>query len=664
MNRAERRRQARQQRKNRTSPAPPSVREEAISFYNEGITHQKQGNFNLAESAFRRAISIKPDFSEAHNNLGNLLTIQNKWKEAEKSYRYGLQKSPNNTMLLSNIGNTLHHQGKAREAMEVLEEAIRQDPQYAYAHNNMGNVYTSLGKNDEAIKAYRLALSLLPDAPDIKNNLGAALCKQARHEEGVAILHETIKKYPRFFDAYLNLAEAAISLGEMDDAISILHEAVLLKPDNDEVYGKLAKSYFKKTEYLAARSAASTAIKINPKAADHYYWLGRTLHEMNLPADAEAMLRKAVAMQPDNAEFHNSLGEILKKKKAIKLAARSFERALELDPENVNTHINLAQLIQHDNYDKIMQSMEGLLENKDVPDEERISLYTSLGKSFNDFCDYEMAYKYTSKGNDLRKCISPYDINGRKSDIREILDVFTNTRLNQYQDSGYPDCKPVFITGMPRSGKTVVENILALHPLITAGGESADFTHACNGTLKEETRATYPEGIRDADSELFKAVGIEYERRLKERFRKTTIITNTLPFTSDYIGLIRMCLPDAKVILCRRNARDNCLEMFRKSFTRGHLYSFDPDVLREYFLLQTDFMNQWLKRLPEFIHVVQFEEFIQNPKDEIRALLEFCDLPWNDACLDIASLPLPEQVVGVWRNYEEYLRSLFDKLDS
>jgi Tfp pilus assembly protein PilF len=546
----------------------------------------------------------------------------------------------------------------------VLEKAIRQDPQYAYAHNNMGNVYTSLGNHDEAIKAYRLALNLLPDAPDINNNLGAALCKQARYEEGVAILHETIRKYPRFFDAYLNLAEAAITLGEMDDAINILHEAARLGPDNDEVYGKLAKSYFTKTEYLAARSAASTAIKINPKAADHYFWLGRTLHEMNLPDDAEAMLSKAVTMQPDNAEFHNSLGETLKKKKAIQLAARSFERALELDPENVNGHTHLALLIKHDSYDKIMQSMEQLLKNKDLPDEERISLYTSLGKSFNDLCDYETAFKYTSKGNDLRKGISPYDINRRKSDIREMLDIFTSTRLNQQKDSGYPDCKPVFITGMPRSGKTVVENILALHPLITAGGESADFIQACNGALKEETRATFPEGIRDADSELSRGVGIEYDRLLKQRFRKTTIITNTQPFNSDYIGMIRMCLPGAKVILCRRNARDNCLEMFRKGFTRGHLYSFDPDVLREYFLLQTDFMNQWLKRLPEFIHVVQFENFIQNPRDEIRSLLEFCDLPWNDACLDIDSLPSPEQVIGVWKNYEEYLKQLFDKLDS
>lgn len=664
MNRAERRRQARQQRKSRTSPVPPGAREEAISFYNEGITHQKQGNLTLAESAFRRAISITPDFSEAHNNLGNLLTIQSKWKEAEKSYRCGLQKFPDNTMLLSNIGNTLHHQGKADEAMEVLEEAIRLDPQYAYAHNNMGDVYISLGKNDEAIKVYRLALSLLPDAPDIKNNLGAALCKQLRYEEGVAILHETIKKHPRFFGAYLNLAEAALKLGEMDDAINILHEAALLKPDNDEVYGKLAKGYFIKTEYLAARSAAATAIKINPKAADHYYWLGRILHEMNLLDDAEAMLRKAVAMQPDNAGFHNNLGVTLQEKKDIQAAARSFERALELDPECVDTHTNLARLIKHDSYDKIMQSMEELLENTDVLDEERISLYTSLGKSFNDFSDYERAYKYTSKGNDLRKSISPYDINRRKSYIRKILDVFTNTRLNQYKDSGYPGCKPVFITGMPRSGKTVVENILAFHPLITAGGESTDFTQACNEALKEEKRATYPEGIRDAGSELFKGVGIEYERRLKERFRKTTIITNTQPFNSDYIGMIRMCLPDAKVILCMRDARDNCLEMFRKEFTRGHLYSFDPDVLGEYFLLQTDFMNQWLTRLPEFIHVVQFEEFIQNPKDEIRALLEFCDLPWDDACLDIASLPSPGQVIGVWKNYEEYLKPLFDKLDS
>ena len=664
MNRAERRRQERQQRKSRTSPAPTSAREEAVSFYNEGITHQKQDNLNLAESAFRRAISINPDFSEAHNNLGNLLTIQNKWKEAEKSYRRGLQKSPNNTMLLSNIGNTLHHQGKAREAIEVLEEAIRLDPQYAYAHNNIGNVYASLGKHDEAIEVYQLALSLHPDAPDIKNNLGAALCKQARYEEGVAILHETIQKYPRFFDAYLNLAEAAINLGEMDDAINILHEAALLNHDNDEVHGKIAKGYFTKNEYLAARSAASVAIKINPKVADYYYWLGKILHEMNLPEDAEGMLRKAVAMQPDNAEFHNSLGETLKKKKAIQSASISFERALELDPENVNAHASLALLLKHDHYDKTMQSMEELLKTKDMQDEERISLYTSLGKSFNDFCDYERAFKYTSKGNDLRKGISSYDINRRKSDIQEILDVFTNTRLSQYKDSGYPDCKPVFITGMPRSGKTVVENILALHPLITAGGESADFIQACNGVLKKETRATYPDGIIDADSELIKGVGIEYERRLKERFRKATIVTNTQPSNSDYIGMIRMCLPDAKVILCRRNARDNCLEMFRKGFTRGHLYSFDPDVLCEYFLLQTDFMNQWLKRLPEFIHVVQFESFIQNPKDEIRALLEFCNLPRNDACLDVDSLPLPEKVIGVWKSYEEYLKPLFDKLDS
>lgn len=661
MNRAERRRQARKQRKNRPSPAHSSAREAAINLYNEGITHQKQGKLQLAESAFRKAVSIKPDFAEAHNNLGNLLSLQNKWKEAEKSYRCGLQKFPDNPMLLCNIGNTLHHQGKAQAAMEVLEEAIRQDPQYAYAHNNMGNVYTSLGKSDEAINAYRQALSLQTDAPDIQNNLGTALCKQDHYEEGVAILQETIRKYPRFIDAHLNLAEAAIKLGETDDAINILHEAARLNPDNDEVLGKLAKGYFTKTDYLAARSAASAALKINPKVAEHYFWLGRTLHEMNLSDDAQAMLQKAVTMQPGNAEFHTSLGEALKNNKTGQQAARSFECALELDPKNANALTHLARLIKHDHHDKTMRLIEELLENNDLQEEERIPLYNSLGKSYDDLGDYETAFKYISKGNQLRKAAAPYDINRRGRDIREILDVFTTARFSQYGEPGYPDRKPVFITGMPRSGKTVVENILALHPTITAGGESADFIQACSGALGEAGRARYPEGIRDAGSELFKEVGVEYARRIEEKFSKTAISTNTHPLNSDYIGMIRLCLPGARVILCRRNARDNCLEMFRKDFTRGQLYSFDPDVLRDYFLLQTDFMNQWLKRLPEFIHVVQFEELIQNPADEIRALLEFCGLPRDDGCVDISSLPAAEQVTGVWKNYEDHLKPLFDK---
>jgi hypothetical protein len=182
--------------------------------------------------------------------------------------------------------------------------------------------------------------------------------------------------------------------------------------------------------------------------------------------------------------------------------------------------------------------------------------------------------------------------------------------------------------------------------------------------LQGKTGGSYPEAARDVDSKLFRETGIEYQRRLKERFGAAATVTNTNPGNADFIGMIRMCLPDAKIILCRRSAKDNCMEIFRKDYTLGHLYSFDPDVLCEYFRMETNFMEQWIQLLPGFIHVVQFEDLVRDPEKEIRALVEFCGLPWNDACLDTGSLPSPEQVIGVWKNYGEYLKPMFDKLDS
>jgi tetratricopeptide (TPR) repeat protein len=660
-------RKQRTKKSNRASTRPGATAnplEDAVNLYNEGITHHQQGNLTLAESAFRKAISIKPDFGEAHNNLGNVLKDQDKWKAAEKCYRRALQEFPNNPMLLSNIGNALHHQGKTREAMEMVENALDLDPRYAYAHNYLGNMCMTLGQHQQAIKHYQQALGLLPDAPGIASNLGAALCELTRYEEAVSVLHNTVKKHPRFFDAYPHLAEAALKLGATDDAIKVLQEAALLRPDDDAIYGMLAKACYTKSNYLDARVAASRAIKINPQVADYYYWLGRALHGMNLFDDAEAMLCKAIALQADNAGFHNSLGLNYRSKGNIQQSIDSFNRAVELDPGNVHAHTNLARTIKHDKYDEVMQAIESLLETGELQDEDRISLYNSLGKSFHDFGDYERAFKYTSKGNALRKRLSPYDLNKRRNTIRTILDVFTENYIRQHEGSGHEGCTPIFITGMSRSGKTTIEAILGRHTLVTAGGESEDFSQASNEILQGKTGDAYPEAARDVDSKLFQEIGIEYQRRLNERFGAATAVTNTNPANADFIGMIRMCLPDAKIILCRRGAKDNCMEIFRKDYTQGHLYSFDPDVLCEYFTLQTNFMEQWIRLFPRFIHVVQFEDLVRDPENETRALLQFCGLPWDEACLDTESLPSPEQVIGVWKNYEKHLKPMLDKLDS
>jgi tetratricopeptide (TPR) repeat protein len=646
------------------TPIAANSLQEAINFYNEGVTHQQHNNLPLAEAAFRKAISIRHDFGEALNNLGNVLKEQGKWKAAEKSYRQALRVFPDNAMLRSNIGNVLYHQGKFQEAARILEDALQQDPRYAYAYNNLGNVCMALGKYDEAIKNFQQARDLLPDAADIANNLGAALCKQARNEEAVSLLHETIKQHPRFIEAYLNLADAALKLGATNDAIKVLQEAANIGPDKDAVHGKLAEAYYMKADYLATREAVSMALKINPQNADYYCLLGRTLSKMNMFVDAESMLRRAISMQPDNASFYNALGINFGEKGDIQQSIKSFQQAVKHDPLYVSAHSNLALLVKHDRKDESIHVMEKLLETGNLQNEEIIMLHNSLGKSYDDFSDYESAFKHISTGNILRTEISPYNINELKDSIHETLDVFTNDYINRHKDIGHHGCTPIFIVGMPRSGKTVIENVLCRHPLITAGGESTDFIQACNEILEKKTGQVYPGGCRIADSEAIRETGFEYSRRLKERFSDASIVTNTLPGNTQYLGMIHMSLPDSKIILCRRGAKDHCMEMFRSKFARGHLYSFDPDVLPEYFILQTEFMDEWLKLLPGFIHIVQFENLVRDPENETRALIDFCGLPWDDICLNTDSVPKPGDVIDVWHHYQPYLQPMYDRLDS
>jgi tetratricopeptide (TPR) repeat protein len=389
---------------------------------------------------------------------------------------------------------------------------------------------------------------------------------------------------------------------------------------------------------------------------------------MNLFVDAESMLRKAISMQPDNAEYYNALGVNFSKKGDNQQSIDSFQQAIKINPlntsaQNIRTHANLALSFKHDIYDEYMQTMEKLLETEDIENEEKILLHNSLGKSFDDIGNYESAFKHISSGNLLKAKISPYNINEYKNFIHETLDIFTNDFIGRHKYPLRHDCKPLFITGMPRSGKTVVETILSRHPLMTAGGESRDFELACNEILEEKTGEAYPGGCRYADNETIGEIGQEYLRRLKERFRTETIITNTLPENTNYLGIIHMSLPGSKIILCRRGAKDISIELFRNNFARGHLYSFDPDVLSEYYKLHTEFMDEWLKLLPEHIHIVQFENLVRDPENETRALVEFCGLPWDDICLNTDSMPEPKDVIGVWEHYQPYLQPMYRKLD-
>ena len=636
----------------------------------KGSSGKQRGNTTQAEAAYRRALSIHPDFAEAHNNLGNLLKAQGKWKAAEKSFRRALQLLPDNAVLLANIGEALHRQNKRQAALEVLEASLRLDPFNAAGHHHMGELLTDLERPESAIEHFTRAHELLPNVPAAANRLGNALNTLQRYEEAVAVLHATVKAHPRYFDAYPTLAEAALEIGAVDDAIKVLQEALKLEPENDSVYVQLAEIHFARYDFLPARTAVTRAIEIDPANAEHYNLLGNILNRMNLTDEAAAMARKAIALRPDTPDYHHGLGITLMMSANPGEAGRSLRHTIRLQPDHAYAHANLAEITQHRAHDKDMRAMETLLHEGDLPDKHVISLHFGLGKAFEDIGDYAQAYQHFARGNTLKNANSPYQQDNTlyQYDAAKVCHTlaatFDRDYLQQHPGSGHRGATPIFITGLPRSGKTVLETLLARHPQVTAGGESDEFQLVAMETLVKQTGKDFPDGIRELETPAFAEIGRTYADHLQQRLGQVDYATNTSPGTASYIGLIRLCLPDARVILCMREARDLCTEIYKKDLIMEYYYSHDPGELGNYYLLYQELMEHWRELLPDFIHVVQFEELLQEPEKQVNALLDFCGLPREAGTLDTAALPTTENSVGGWQHYRGPLKPLFDILES
>jgi len=641
------------------------ARETAIHLYNEGVEYLGQGDATRAEAAFRRALTRNPDFAEAHNNLGNVLRDRKKWKAAEKAYRRALALAPGHPVVLANLGQSLEQQGLTEEAITALTQSLQQDPRNAAAHVHLGDTYLKDDRPEEAANHFQQALDLQPGNPDIQNRLGSTLHQLGRSEEAASLLHAAVKTDPRFLDAYINLAEAAYTIGAIDDAVAVLQTAITLAPDDPSIHTRLGEILRNKADYLEAQAVIKRAIQLDPQVAKNYYNLGQVLYHMNRISEAEQMSRKALQLQPDTAHFYNFLGLTLWKQNKEQDALDALNTAMSLQPDDVYTHVNRARITGKETSDQEIASMEALLKGK-LDTQQAIALHFALGRLFDSKGKYTRAFPYFSRGNQLRKEARPYpyDAVRESTEITRMMQIFSAPFFQQHQDTGNRDPAPIFITGMPRSGKTTIEKILAQDPEVSAGGESPDFLHTAEQLLTSPADAILPERIITAPGHLFTTIGNNYMERMQQRIDTGEHITNTYPGNAELIGLIRLCLPNAKVVLCTRNGKDLCTEIHKKNLPMGCFYSCDINDLVSRYQVHTQLIAYWQRMLPDFVHVVAFEELVTNPVQTLERIATFCGLDPNTIRLNTGDIPAPADVIDTWQNYAPYLKSLYDQLDA
>ncbi len=680
--------------------------QKANDLYNEGIRHHQSGRLTEAESAYKKAVKINRDFVEALNNLGNVLLDQGRIKEAAGAYRKALKLLPKNPMLLSNLGNALQEQGENKNALRYLREAVANDPDYADAHNNLGNALRELDQWDEAAAAYNQAIKINPRLADTYNNLGGIFVLQEKPEDAVATYERAIEINPRHQDAHNGLGNALSAQDKTDEAIASYRRAIEINPDHKKAYFELGNALSKQDKTDAAIASYRRAIEINPEHHNAYCQLGNALSAQDKtdeaitayrraiklapkhPAaylllgsalskqekidEAIASYRRAIEINPKNQDAYKGLGQILGQHGDQKEAIASFRKALEINPESGSTYQALSTNKKYTEHDDDLRAMEALYSKESISDQQRMHLAFGLGKAHEDLGEYDKSMAFVMEATRLKRASIEYSAAVAGNIFRRTTDAFSLEFFSNHKDTGNPDKTPIFIIGMPRSGTSLTEQILASHPLVFGAGELRTLSTLSIEVSANKAKSGFPECLADFEAMDFFKLGANYIEEIRNYSKSSTYITDKMPHNFLRIGLIKVILPNAKVIFCKRDPMDNCLSIFKNHFAEGHHYSYNLSELGQYYKWYLELMKYWQNTLPGFIYNLSYEQLVTNQEEQTRKLLDFCDLPWDSTCLDFhktkrrvatASLaqvrrPIHSGSVQLWKRYEHQLEPL------
>ncbi len=613
----------------------------AIQSYEQGLALQQAGKLDEAARVYKKAISAQPNFYEAHNNLGNVQLELGRLKEATRAYRSALQWLPDHPLLLNNLGNALQLGGRNEQALEYLDKALAIQDEYADAHCNRGNALHALSRQEEAVKAYRSAIKIDPSLADAHNNLGNVLSELEQTDEAIISFKKACEINPAHRDAYHGLGNALRMRQHLDEAIAVYHRAVEIDPRNADSYCSLGQCFIEQQEYDLAIETFQKAIAIDSKYVSAYYGLGRSLGIMGEKEAAIEVIRKL--MQHDPAEM-----------KAIAVIAANKKFV---------------------SYDDDIKAMEALYVDEAITDKTKSRVVFHLGRAYEDIGEYEKSIKMIAEGTEFKRSSFEYSTAESKLSFERIKSRFEEQFIESTRARGIADSSPIFILGMPRSGTTLTEQILSSHPDVFGAGELAYIGDLAFKLMPDEadTKIITPVSLTD---QQIKSMGETYIERLRSHSSTHRFITDKMPHNFIHIGLIKAILPQSKIIHLQRNSIDNCLSIFKTHFSKGHHYSYHQSELGEYYKLYQDLMNHWQSLLGEQIFNLKYEELTESPEATIRALLNFCELPWNDACLSFnenrrpvktASMaqvrrPMYRDAVGRWKHYEAALQPLIKAL--
>lgn len=531
--------------------------------------------------------------------------------------------------------------GQINEALKIVEALIKKSPNVPLLYNIRGVCYQTIRELGNAIDDFSQATILKSDYAEAYCNLGVTYQEKGDLVSAVNAYKNAIDNDNNYPTAHNNLGKIFLASGEIDSSIEHLECAITLKPDFADAHNNLGSAFLR-------------------------------INKLN---DAIKSYKKAIALKPDFAVANNNLGIAYLRTGDPKLASKFFENAITITPGYATAHHNLSGVKVYKEKDKQVSLIESLLIENNLSQKERIYLNFALAKAYEDLGNHEELFKHLNEGNRIRKKEMSNSI-ADSEEHNELIKLFFNSNnINNikltYRDS--LPIRPIFIVGMPRSGTSLVEQIISSHHEVYGAGEVNNFHNIIMPIIeKHAVNENY-----NLKNDEFALIRKQYSNSLERFYANEKVITDKWILNFKTIGFILSAFPESKIVHLKRDARATCWSIYKHYFSdEGNRWAYDYQDLARFYKSYVGLMDYWHNLFPGKIYDISYEDLTSNQEKETRNLLKYCDLDWDENCLNFYTNTRAVKTASavqvrnkmyqgssdVWRQYSEHLKPLLDAL--
>jgi tetratricopeptide (TPR) repeat protein len=696
-----------------------------------------ESNWSESEQYCRQALKLKSDYTEAYRTLGNACIAQGKSDEAIVNYQAALQINPQlaevywdlskalswktmecqhmalelrpdlaDIMTHMRLGNGLLANNAFSSAINCFRRVTQLAPNFADAYCDLGKALSMLSSYDEAIKALERAIAINPNLLKAHVSLGDILERQDDKAKALISFQQALRLNPNDPEANYGIGRLMIKQGNSNEAIAYLQTTLKFSPNLAEAHAHLASAYLMAMEYELANIHAQKALELAPKSALVLKVFGNSLITIGRVDEAIEVYKRITKSWPGDWQAYYVLGEAYKTKGRLDEAYECFEKALKIKPDDVEAIAGKASILEsrrefQAGYDLLrpvldthadngnlltlfsnlsrrlglqqeaVARLEECLSKQNLGSAQQSSILFHLGLTYDEMGEFDRAFKCTQQANNLQP--SNFQPEVHEKQISDYIQAFSTENLASLPRANNDSELPVFIVGMPRSGTTLIEQILASYPQVFAAGELPDIPIIISQLpARLASSKPYPQCLESLTPELVNAFAIERLNRLRH-FSDTAIrVIDKLPYNFLYLGFIALLFPKARIIHCVRNPIDTCISCYFQNFIGAHAYKYKLENLGFFYKQYERLMAHWENVLDIPILDVQYEDMVADQEGMSRKIVDFLGLEWDDDCLnfykskrfartasyDQVRQPIYNKSVARYKNYEKHLEPL------